>query len=329
MRTLLCFLILTFGSSGAQAAEFRLKDGSVVFGKILSLVDGDDLVVDTAHMGEVTIEWSSIETIRGTQVVDVVTFDNRRFIGTVSFDESGVTISGEDDSEVAPENVFSIDNVNGTFWEGVEAYTDVGMNIVRGNNQVTQLSFGAGLGYESKNFETSVAATSIVNEQAETADTRRNTLAASYSQNLGPSWLASGFYQFESDEQQGLDGRSLLGGFISHRLLNNRRQRFELYGGVAINSERFDDLPQTETPEGLLGFAYRLRWWADIDTTLTFFPNLEDSSRLRSQFDGSMSFDLLSQLDFKVTVYSRYDSAPPEGNEKTDSGLTLGLSWDY
>jgi putative salt-induced outer membrane protein YdiY len=58
-------------------------------------------------------------------------------------------------------------------------------------------------------------------------------------------------------------------------------------------------------------------------------PNLEDSSRVRTQFDGSLSVDLFSDFDFKVTVYDRYDSQPPPGNEKNDTGITLGLSWEY
>ncbi|MEE4164018.1 MAG: DUF481 domain-containing protein [Woeseiaceae bacterium] len=329
MRMLAGILILVCGVVDAEAAEFHLRDGSVIFGTIISLVDGEDLVVDTAHMDEVTIEWDAIEEIRGTQVVDVVTFDNRRFIGTVEFDDRSVRISGEDEADVAPEDVFSIDEVKESFWEALDAYTDIGMNIVRGNNQVTQLNFGAGIGYEGRDFETSIDASTIINEQAETGDTRRNTLAASYSHDIGTRWQGSLFYQFESDEQQGLDGRSLLGGYIGNRLINTRRQRFEVYGGVAVNSEKFENLPQTETPEGLFGFSYRLRWFTDIDARLTFFPNLEDSDRLRSQFDGTMSFDLFSDLDFKVVVYNRYDSAPPAGNEKTDTGITLGLSWDY
>ena len=50
---------------------------------------------------------------------------------------------------------------------------------------------------------------------------------------------------------------------------------------------------------------------------------------MRVQFDGSLSIDLISDLDFKLTVYDRYDSQPPTGNEKNDSGMTLGLSWSY
>ena len=44
---------------------------------------------------------------------------------------------------------------------------------------------------------------------------------------------------------------------------------------------------------------------------------------------AATAFDLFSDLDFKLTVYDRYDSQPPPGNETNDTGLTLGLSWSY
>ncbi len=72
-----------------------------------------------------------------------------------------------------------------------------------------------------------------------------------------------------------------------------------------------------------------MRWFADADVAFTLLPNLEDSSRVRTQFDGSLSFDLFSDFDFKITVYDRYDSQPPAGNKKNDTGVTLGLSWEY
>jgi putative salt-induced outer membrane protein YdiY len=329
MRVVLAIVIFALGALETEAAEFHLKDGSVIVGSIVTLIDGEDLVVDTAYMDKVTIEWEAIKEIHGTQVVDVVTYDDRRFIGTVMFDQGNVTISGENEIDVAPADVFSIDEVNDTFWNSVEAYTDLGMNIVRGNNQVTQVSFGGGLGYEGRNFETSVDVSQITNEQTDSTDTRRTTFAASYAHDISPRWQANGIYQFESDEQQGLESRELLGAYLSNRLVNNRRQRFDIYGGVALNVEDFEGQAQTNTPEGILGVAYRLRWATDIDARLTFFPNLEESDRLRAQFDGTLSFDLFSDLDFKITVYNRYDSAPPEGNEKTDTGVTMNLSWQY
>ena len=222
---------------------------------------------------------------------------------------------------------FSLDEVSDGFWDSLGLYTDLGMNLVRGNNQVTQVSFGGGASYETRNHELSVDATSIINEQTDSTDTRRATLAANYSYQFATSWLASGLYQFESDEQQGLDGRSLFGAAIGKRVVNQRRHRVDLNAGLVINSEDFELTPREESLEALLGASYRLRSRVDWDVSLYMFPNLDDSGRFRSQFDTTLSIDLIADLDFKVTAYDRYDSDPPLGNEKHDTGVTVGLSW--
>ena len=113
--------------------------------------------------------------------------------------------------------VFQMAEVNETFWEALHVNTDLGMNLVRGNNQVTQLSFGGGIGYDATDFETQINATTIINEQTAAEDTRRATLDATYTHKFDGGWEAIGLYQFESDEQQNLNGRSLFGGAIGKR----------------------------------------------------------------------------------------------------------------
>jgi putative salt-induced outer membrane protein YdiY len=313
----------------AEAAQVELKDGSVIVGTILQLKDGEDLIVDTEYMDEVTIEWDAIAGITGTEIVEVELYDGSRVFGSVELDEGQLAIVGDDSQTYRPEQIFGIDEVADSFWDGLDVYTDLGMNIVRGNNQVTQLSFGGGIGYEARNFETSVDVTTILNEQEETDNTRRVTLGANYTHKLGRNWTATGLYQFESDEQQDLEGRSLFGGALGKRLVNSKRNRFDLNGGLVMNLEKFTGLPSEETLEGLLGASYRLRSRVDIDLSLFVFPNLEQSDRIRSQFDGTLSLDVVSDLDLKLTVYNRYDSQPPAGNDKNDAGMTLGLSWSY
>ena len=327
-KIILTLLAILACATTAQAAEFYLVDGSVIVGTIISLADGEDLVVDTEHMGDVTIEWEAVDRIRGTQVVDVEFFDGRRLFGTIQFGEDGVTIAGDKTTRVQAGDVFSISEVNETFWEALEVYTDLGMNLVRGNNTVTQVSIGAGIGYDAPSFETSIDGRAIFNEQIETQDTRRFTVSADYTQKFNRGWSATGLFQFESDEQQNLDGRSLLGGAIGKRVVNRHDHRFELFSGLALNSENFSDTARTDTLEGIVGTTYRLRSKVDIDATLILFPSLEEN-RYRAQFDSTLTVDLIADLDFKVIVYNRYDSEPPAGNVNSDSGLTLGLSWDY
>lgn len=325
-------LLICFACGAAGAAEVKLRDGTIVIGTILELKDSEDLIVDTEYMDEVTTEWEAIETIRETQVIEVELFNGQRLFGQVTLDEKGVSIIGDDTTvTLPPDRIFAIAEVSESFWEGLDVYTDVGMNLVRGNNEVTQLSLGAGVGYDGRNFETSVDATTIINEQTEGQDLRRATLGGNYTYRLPRNWQASGLLQFESDDQQGLNLRTLYGGAIGNRVYNQRRMRIDLYTGLVVNHEEFEGQPRTDSLEGLLGAAYRLRSarGIDIDASLSVLPSLEQSDRLRMQFDGSLSIDLFADLDFKLTVYDRYDSQPPEGNDTNDTGVALGLSWSY
>ena len=313
----------------ADSAEINLTDGSVVYGTILSMMDGDDLVVDTAHMDAVTIEWSSVVSVNDTQVVQVELFDGRRVLGTISL-EKDVLLVDDGQTLVANRNdLFSLAEVNESFEERISAYTDLGSNFVRGNSRVTQVSLGAGVSYKSTKFETGLRSSTIINEQTEAEDTRRFTLNADYTYNLPRGWGALGYYQFESDEQQGLDGRSLFGAGFGKRLINLRGHRLEAIGGLALNVEEFDQSPRNESTEAFIGARYRLRWFLDADLSYTVYPNLEESDRVRAEFNGSVGFDLLADLDFKLTFYDRYDSRPPQGNKTNDNGLTMGLSWEF
>lgn len=312
-----------------DAAELSMQDGSVVIGKILRLTDGSDLVVDTEHMDEITLEWDAVVRIRDTPAVEIEFYDGRSVVGAITLDDRGLTIIGTSTVNVDPADVYSISEMKLTFWDRLDAYTDLGANIVRGNSRVTQMSLGAGLGYDALAYELSIDATTFLNEQPEGDDARRTTLAANYTRDLGRGWGAIGTYQYESDEQQGLDGRSLLGGAVGRRVLNTRTNRLELFIGLALNSEDFESTSAEESLEGQLGTRYRLRADADIDMTMIIFPNLEQSDRYRVQFDASLIVDLINDFDLKVTLYDRYDSKSPGASETNDYGLTLGLRWSY
>ncbi len=325
-RGLLAGIVLT---SAAGATEFSLRDGSLVVGEILSLDNGSDLVVYSEHMGEVTLQWGALQRISGTRVVGIELIDGRRVTGSIFLDEHGMTIAGETTLQVAPGDVFTIREVFGDFWHGLDAYTDLGMNLVRGNSRVSQLSFGAGLDYETVEYRTLLDATVLLNEQEEADDTRRITLATSYTHKLEQGWSTTALYQFESDEQQGLEGRSLLGGSVNRRVLTSLTQQLELSAGLVVNSEDFEQASAEESLEALLGARYRLRAATELDASLTLFPNLEQEDRYRVQADAGLSVGLYEDFNFKLTLYDRYDSEPPAGNEKNDYGITLGIRWEY
>ena len=323
---LLCLLSWTASSN---AAEIVLTDGSRIVGVILSLEDAEDLRVDTEHMDVVTVDWDAVESIDATATLEVELFDGRRIVGPLVVRGDSVRAGFGAGRGIDRSRIFRIEEYNETFQDAVELYTDLGMNLVRGNNIVTQVSTGAGFRYNGERFETRLDAAAIVNEQTDGTDTRRTTLRSSYTWKLRDNWNLSGLYSYEADEQQGLDSRTLLGAAIGNRIVNNRRLRLELYSGLALNTEDFETTAKADSLEGVLGATvrWRSRYDVDVDGNLTVLPNLEQSGRTRVQADGTVSIDLWGDLDFKTTFYSRYDSDPPEGNSKNDYGTTVSLSW--
>ncbi len=323
---LLC--LLSWTASG-HAAEIVLTDGSRIVGVILGLEDAEDLRVDTEHMDVVTVDWDAVDSIRATAPLEVELFDGSRIYGPLVVSGDSVRAGFGDGRGIDRSQVFRIEEYNQTFQDAVELYTDLGMNLVRGNNVVTQVSTGAGFRYNGERFETRLDATAIVNEQTDGTDLRRTTLRSTYAWKLRDNWSLNGLYSYEADEQQGLDSRTLLGAAIGNRIINNRRLRLELFSGLALNTEDFDVSPKSDSLEGVLGTSvrWRSRYDVDVDGNLTVLPNLEQSGRTRAQLDGSISIDLWGDLDFKTTLYSRYDSDPPQGNSKNDYGTTVSLSW--
>jgi putative salt-induced outer membrane protein YdiY len=327
-----CLLTPLLHAVSTPAAEIHLKDGSVVVGTIEALTDGEDLTVDTKYMDDVVIDWAAIERIEETAPVNVELFSGERILGNLSLTEEGLFVEeGEVRREIEPDRVFGIDDYTESWLDGLGAYVNLGANLVRGNNRVTQVTYAGGLSYDANRFESGLDTTLIVNQQTNARDTQRYTLSTFYTHRLGGQWTAGGRLSFESDEQQELVGRSLLSGALGNRVINTRVQRLSLSGGLALNSEEFEGVPATESLEALLGVVYRLRskWDLDFDSSLYVLPSLTESGRLRVQFDSTMSADLIGDLDFRLIYYNRYDSDPPAAVQNVDWGLTFALGYDF
>ena len=124
---LLGYLVLPLTT---HAEEFQLRDGSIVYGKLLRLVDGVDLVVDTAHMGEVTLEWDALERFSSTETVDIELFDGTRIEARLSLQEGRLQLDDDARRTLEPAEVFSISEIKLGFWDRADVYTDIGLNII-------------------------------------------------------------------------------------------------------------------------------------------------------------------------------------------------------
>ena len=68
----------------------------------------------------------------------------------------------------------------------------------------------------------------------------------------------------------------------------------------------------------------------DITSTFIVYPNLSQSGRVRTDFDLSFEWEIVSDLVWGITLYHDYDSEPPNVDaEKEDYGIITSIGWEF
>jgi hypothetical protein len=66
-----------------------------------------------------------------------------------------------------------------------------------------------------------------------------------------------------------------------------------------------------------------------LTTSLTLYPSLTDTGRVRADLDVALRHELVADLFFELNFYGSHDSRPPENGEKSDYGFVTGLGYSF
>ena len=68
----------------------------------------------------------------------------------------------------------------------------------------------------------------------------------------------------------------------------------------------------------------------DLNSDLTVYPDIINWNRVRLEFNFSIAWEIIKDLDLKTTIYESYDSTPPEtAAAKNDFGINLTIGWTF
>ena len=146
-------------------------------------------------------------------------------------------------------------------------------------------------------------------------------------------WLS--LASFESNEEQGIDGRLLLGGASGKYHFRTQDSELSTYAGVAFTQEwaslSSDD---QQSAEGVLGLQWKVFRFKAPETILTsdllVLPSLTETGRYRAVADISLSYEIINNLDFVLSLNSNYDSEPPTaGSDNVDYSLSTSLAYKF
>ena len=343
---LLLFLICVVAHSTILADQLRLKNGDRLTGQIVKS-DGKALKLKTEYAGDLTVSLDAIEEIISDQPLYLTLNDGKTVFGIVSTRNGSYEVETNGGSKVAVEHN-SIRTIRSAseqtayerllrpgwleLWSGV---ADFGFSMTTGNTKTKTVTLGANMARETGRDKTVLYAALInaKNRKDDVSETTANAIRGGgrYEINLTNRLSGFGFADFEHNEIQLLDMRTVLGGGLGYYIKKGERAQLQIFGGGAYNRENFSGGLRRNSAEALVGedLTFRLSNRVSLKERLQFFPNLTERGEYRATLDSGVVTKMTNWLNWQVILSDRYLSNSVPGSKNNDLLFTTGVSLNF
>ena len=335
LRLSLVVTIAIGAANQLHPATVVLSNGDRLTGEISSL-DKGKLALKTDYAGTVQIDWAMVRELDTVQKFEVLTQLGRRFTGTLRRSRDTVEVVTDAGREsIPPAEVMGLvplsDGEPPSFWQRLDGAIDAGYSFTRGNADLTQSSLSILSEYARDKYKAQVTASSIFSRQDDAPSASRHAINGRFDRFLGPRALAFFLGALERNDRQQLNLRTITGGGIGWRLVKNKNTELSIRGGVTFTNERFQDGVDLSSGEALGQIEWKsLRFGrVELSTDARFYPSLTQSGRYRIEYDSTMRIPVLSQLTWSLSLFDRFDSAPPLPVQRNDYGLVSAFGLTF
>jgi len=361
-RRVLCLFVFFLAAVAARADQVTLKNGDRLSGKIES-ADGKTLLLKSDFAGDVTIQWDAITGIESTENITITLKDGTKLSGKITTADGKFVVAGAPAPAppAAKESIVAVRNDANErayeeaeekmahpkftyFWRGL---FDTGLALTRGNSETVNFTIASKAVRETPRDKITVHADYIFanNSSVPPTQTTANALDTGIrgDLNVRPRLFVFAFTDFQTNELQHLDLRSLFAGGFGYHIIKTANTTFDLFGGFSYDRDSFgsyllanpapppdfNTIPSSvqNSAEALVGeeFDTKLSKRSSLAERYTFYPNLSHAGEYRFQLDSNIATQISSWLSWQVTMSDRYISYPPVGLKANDLLLSTGL----
>jgi putative salt-induced outer membrane protein YdiY len=343
MRSTVCLVLLLCAvGHGVAADQVFLANGDRLSGKVK--IDGDTVTVSSEILGSLKVPRNAVATIKfdqptsvfvGKKVVAATSIGFAR--GTASVDVRGGKVLSAPAGAISSSALLAKIN-NTRTGKKVPAWSgsfEAGFTTARGNTSINNLHFGVIAVQTTDRHRLRLAFTSLLAESS--ALGKQVTSAgvihsgARYEFNVSERTFAFGLVNFDSDQQQRLDLRSVAGGGLGRRLADASAATLDVFTGATFNREVFSSFPDRMSGEFLGGqeLTYRFSSRTSVNERLVLFPNFTSPGNFRLTFDSSALIKFNNWLGWESRVSEMYLTNPVNVARNNDVIVTTGIRLSY
>ena len=294
------------------------------------------LEFSTDSMGTVYIEWEDIEAVISDTSQSIELANGQRFFGPLRKSENSdmVAIDTEQGTVgVGMLDVVSMYPVEASFWERLDFRTSFGFSWDKASD-VGKFNFGLDSEFRHPDRLTRFDLSAEVTTQEGQDDTRRSVANINHMRFRPNKRFVSYFGNLESNDELGIDLRTLGGvgyGWIPIRSNNNW---FLLTAGLDINYEIPVEGDSEINLEGVGMVSYEYFRYTEpersFSTTLTVFPSITDWGRWRASFKTDLDIEFYQDFSWILSLFANFDSDPiAEEASSSDYGVISSIGYEW
>jgi len=327
------------------ADQVVLTNGDIISGTIIKK-DGDKLTIKSEFMGEVSMPWTSVKSVKSDSEVFVQLPSGEIVKGKLATSGDQLQVAAGPEVKSAPlaqvtavrdagqqhnyermQNPGLLDLWAGNF--------DMGWAATRGNSRsgTFTTAFRADritrMDKVSVFFNSIYASARINNVSSTTASAIRG--GWQYDRNLTPRFFVSAINNYDHDRFQNLDLRFVFGLGAGYRAIKKENLALDLDAGANYAREKYIDGLQRNFAE--INYGDSLLWKVSKYTSFTqafhMFNNMNDTGSYRINMDVSAVTAMRRWLSFQVTASDRFLNRPLQGRQRNDLVISTGLRFTF
>jgi putative salt-induced outer membrane protein YdiY len=325
------------------ADQIVLKNGDRLSGTIVKS-DGKTLLIKSEFAGDVMVQWSAIQEIHSAEALHVSLNDGQTVVGPVTTADDNLAIATTNQGTVTKSKVEVKTLRNDAEWNSYEKSlhppltagwaggANVGFALTRGNSQTKNLALAFTADRKTSNDEITLYTNSVyaTNDApgaipATTANTIQGGIR--YDRDLTKRLFAYVGADFQTDDLQGLNLRSVLGGGLGFHAIKNDLTTLDFLGGLNYTRENYVTLQRNFAALSLgEEFSHKIGMATLLTQKFYLFPDLNDTSQFRGTFNFGTVTKFSKWLGWQNAFGDIYVTNPPVGKKQNDIIFTTGLN---
>jgi putative salt-induced outer membrane protein YdiY len=332
---LLVYLPLT------AADQVVLTNGDTITGTIIKK-DGDKLTIKSEFMGDVSMPWAAVKTIKSDSQVFVQLPAGEIVQGKLATAGDQLQVATSAGTKSAPlAQITAVRDAGeqrtyerllkpriGDLWYG---NFDIGLALARGNARTDTFATTFVAARETRVDKISLyfnqirASARVNNVSSSTARAVRG--GWKYNRNMSPRAFLTAFNDYEYDKFQNLDLRFVMGGGAGYKAVKTEKLTLDVDAGANYDRENFANGLIRNFAELNFGdnLGYKVTSATSITQSFRMFNNLTTTGQYRLNFDLSAVTSIRKWLGFHVTASDRFLSNPVQGRQRNDVLLSTGF----